>query len=260
LEITVLGCWAPYPRAGGACSGYLIRGGGQNILLEAGNGSLSRLMGFLDFRRLDAVIISHLHPDHYLDLFPLRHAIEGARRDGSRAGPLKLILPAMPVQKFQVLEGYKKAFETTPVEGLPLEQSLSGTPVRRLDLGKLSIRFVPAKHSLPGYAISFTGAGKLVFSGDTAWTEELVEIARGADLFLSEASGQDQDAGYLGDVHLTARQAGETARRAGVRQLLLTHFWPEYDPDLLVQQAGKSFDGPVLAVREGGTYRVVPGL
>ncbi|HPU36225.1 MAG TPA: MBL fold metallo-hydrolase, partial [Bacillota bacterium] len=140
------------------------------------------------------------------------------------------------------------------------EQSLSGTPVRRLDLGKLSICFVPTKHSLPGYAISFTGAGKLVFSGDTAWTEELVEITRGADLFLSEASGQDQDAAYLGEFHLTARQAGEIARRAGVRKLLLTHFWPEYDPDLLVQQALESYDGPVLAAREGETYRVMPGM
>ena len=118
MEITVLGCWAPYPRAGGACSGYLIRGGGQNILLEAGNGSLSRLMGFLDFRRLDAVIISHLHPDHYLDLFPLRHAIEGARRDGSRAGPLNSFYRQCRF-KISGPGGVQKAFETTPVEGLP---------------------------------------------------------------------------------------------------------------------------------------------
>ena len=88
MELVVLGCWAPYPRAGGACSGYLIRAGGLNILLEAGNGSLSRLMTFIDFRYLDAVIVTHLHPDHYLDLFPLRHAVEGARRDGSRSVPL----------------------------------------------------------------------------------------------------------------------------------------------------------------------------
>lgn len=258
MEITVLGCWAPYPRAGGACSGYLLRGGGLNILLEAGNGSLSKLMGFLDFRRLDAVIISHLHPDHFLDLFPLRHAIEGARREGSRKEPLKLFLPAMPDQVFQVLAGYKKAFNLVPIEEIPLEEDLSGTAVRRLDLGGLSIRFVPARHSLPGYIVSFTGAGKLVFSGDTAWTEKLVEAARDADLFLCEASGQDQDAGYLEGVHLTARQAGETARRAGAKQLMLTHFWPEYDPNLLVQQARASFEGPVLAVQEGRTYRVIP--
>lgn len=260
MEITVLGCWAPYPRAGGACSGYLVRGSGLNILLEAGNGSLSRLMGELDFRRLDAVIVSHLHPDHYLDLYPLRHAIEGAGRDGSRTKPLKLFIPSMPAQKFEILEGFKKAFETIPIERLPLEKAPFGTPLRRLDLGGLAVRFAPARHSLPGYALSITGAGKLVFSGDTAWTEELVELASGADLFLSEASGQDQDAEYLQDTHLTARQAGEAARQAGANRLMLTHFWPEYEPGLLSEEAGQSFGGPVLAAREGETYRVVPEL
>ena len=158
-------------------------GGGAEYPVGAGNGSLSRMMEFLDFRCLDAVIISHLHPDHYLDLFPLRHAIEGARRDGSLAEPLKLILPSMPVQAFQVLEGYKKAFETTPVEELPLEQSLSGTPVRRLDLGKLSICFVPIKHSLPGYAISLQGPENWYFPEIPPGPKSWWKSPGGADLF-----------------------------------------------------------------------------
>lgn len=259
MELIVLGCWAPYPRAGGACSGYLIRAGGLNILLEAGNGSLSRLMSFIDFRHLDAVIVTHLHHDHYLDLFPLRHAVEGARREGSRSGPLKLFAPSAPAEEFNLLAGYKKAFETAPIETLPREKLAGGFDARRLDLGGLTFRFVSAKHSLPGFSVSVEGAGKLVFSGDTARTEELVAVAEGADLFLCEASGRDSDADYLKDAHLTARQAGEVAREAGAKQLLITHFWPEYEPAELGNLARAGFGGQVAAAREGETYRVQPG-
>ncbi|OPZ95572.1 MAG: ribonuclease Z [Planctomycetes bacterium ADurb.Bin412] len=217
LEITVLGCWAPYPRAGGACSGYLLRGGGRNILLEAGNGSLSKLMAFLDFRRLDAVIISHLHPDHFLDLFPLRHAIEGARREGSRTEPLDLFLPARPDQIFQVLAGYKKAFNPVPIEEIPLEENLPGIPVRRLDLGGLSIRFVPSRHSLPGYIISFTGAGKLVFSGDTgpcdAFWQAVNDIDNLRHLIIECAFPDREEALAIASRHLCPRQLALELRK-----------------------------------------------
>ncbi|MCL6634890.1 MAG: MBL fold metallo-hydrolase [Peptococcaceae bacterium] len=256
MELAVLGCWAPYPRAGGACSGYLLRAGGMNVLLEAGNGTLSRLMGFIDFRRLDAVVVSHLHHDHYLDLFPLRHAVEGARRDGSRSGPLKLFAPAGPPERFNLLAGYGKAFDAVPIESLPVEKMAGVLSARRLDLGCLSFHFVPARHSLPGYSVAVTGAGRLVFSGDTARTDELAALAEGADLFLCEASGLDSDACYLRDSHLTARQAGEVARAAGARRLLITHFWPEYEPAMLAALAEEGFGAPVTAAREGETYRV----
>lgn len=256
MEITVLGCWAPYPRAGGACSGYLIRAGGLNVLLDAGNGALSRLMHFVDFRLLDAVIISHLHHDHYLDLFSLRHAIEGARRNGSRAAPLRLFAPAEPAAEFKLLASYEKAFAATTVESLPGERTSGGGITRRLDLSGLTLRFAPAVHSLPGFSISVEGRGKLVFSGDTAPTKELAALAEGADLFLCEASGQDSDAEAMQGAHLTARQAGETARQAGAKRLLLTHFWPEYDLTLLARQAGEGFGGQVSTAREGETYQV----
>ncbi|BAF58971.1 MAG: MBL fold metallo-hydrolase [Pelotomaculum sp.] len=256
MELVVLGCWAPYPRAGGACSGYLLRAGGLNVLLDSGNGTLSRMMSFIDFRSLDAVIISHLHHDHYLDLFSLRHAVEGARRAGTLAGPLRLFIPPVPETDFETLAGYKKAFETTPIESLPAEKVAGGFTARRLDLKRLVFRFVPARHALPGYSVSVEGDGKLVYSGDTVRTEELVALASGAGLFLCEASGLNSDAEYLKDNHLTAGQAGELAREAGVRRLLLTHFWPEYDPAVLVGQAAAAFGGRVEAAVEGNMYRL----
>ena len=90
MQLTVLGCWAPYPAPGGACSGYLVQHGETSIMLEAGNGSFSRLCKFMDLNHLAAVIVTHWHPDHYVDLFCIRHDIAKAIRDGKRTGPLAL--------------------------------------------------------------------------------------------------------------------------------------------------------------------------
>ena len=257
MELIVLGCWAPYPRAGGACSGYLVRGGGVNVLLEAGNGSLSRLLRWIDFRSLDAVVVSHLHHDHYLDLFPLRHAVEGARREGRLSGPLKLVLPAEPEEVHQQLACYTKAFEAVPIESLPWEKTAGGARAHGLNVNGLRFRFVPAVHSLPAYSFSVQHKeSKLVYSGDTARSGELVDLAGGAGLFLCEASGLDDDLGYLKGSHLTAREAGEVAREAGLKRLLITHLWPEYDPEELARQAGEGFGGQVMAAQEGETYPV----
>lgn len=255
MELTILGCWAPYPRPGGACSGYLIRAGGLAVMLEAGSGSLSNLLKFIDFRKLDAVVISHLHHDHFVDLFQLRHAFEGARRAGTMESPVKLFIPSEPADEYLKLAGYGKAFAAVPIESLGQER-LEEFDVRRLDLGRLVFRFAPARHSLPGYSISIEEKGRLVFSGDTALTGELLALARGADLFLCEASGTDGDADYLKDAHLTARQAGEAAREAGVGRLLVTHLWPEYDPAEICRQAAGAFGGKVSAAREGETHAV----
>lgn len=258
MRITVLGCWGPYPRAGGACSGYLVSDGGVNVMLEAGNGALSRLMEHIDFRSLDAVIVTHLHHDHYLDLFPLRHALEGARRAGSRDELLKLFIPSRPGGEFTLLNSYNEAFKVKTIDSLIEEKIASGFTAQRLDIGGLAVRFIPTEHLLPGYSVSFEGTGKIVFSSDTARTDGLVALAAGADLFLCEASGLDGDTGHMEGAHLTARQAGELGRAAGVKRLLITHFRPDYDLAELSAQAAAGFGGPVSAVREGETYTCIP--
>lgn len=256
MKLTVLGCWAPYPRAAGACSGYLLQDAGLNILLEAGNGSLSRLMNIIDFRRLDAVIVTHLHHDHYSDLFVLRYAIEGARRDGSRGEPLKLFVPGEPAGEYNLLAGYDKAFATTPIESLPRESHDQDFAVYSLYIEGLKFRFAPIKHPVPGYSVAVGEPGGLVFSSDTARTKVIEYLAQNAGLFLCEASGLDSDAGAMRDIHLTAGQAGELAREAGAGRLLLTHFWPEYDPAVLGKQAEKKFKNTVELAKEGETYLV----
>lgn len=256
MQITVLGCWAPYPRAGGACSGYLLRSGETFILLEAGHGSLSRLLEILDFRKLAAVIVSHWHLDHCADLFCLRHALKGARRDGSRTEPLLLLAPGEPADDLERLAGDSgDVFLVRPIESLA---GGTGAPVTAV--GQLKLEFWATRHSLPGYGVTATGKdGRLVYSGDTAYFPELARYCAGAGLLLCETTGFARDAAQIGQVHLTARQAGELARESGAARLLLTHFWPEYDVEALRDEAAAACACPVLAAREGQTYNCWTG-
>ena len=225
-------------------------------MLDAGNGSLSRLREFMDFRLLDGVIISHLHHDHYLDLYPLRHALEGAKREGERTQPLKVVAPSLPEAPFQELAGFKEAYEVTAIETLPEVALASGLQGRKLTLGSLTFYFVKAKHPVPTYSIAVEEEGRFVYSSDTAKTEEILKLATGADLFLCEASGLDSDAERMKENHLTARQAGEISLQAGVKRLLLTHIWPEYDPEALCRQATEGFGKPVQWAREREIYKI----
>ena len=251
MQLTVLGCWAPYPRAGGACSGYLLQDGDINIMLDIGHGSLSRLMQVLDFRDLTALVITHFHPDHYCDVYALRHAVAGAIRYKSRQNPLTLFMPSEPAENFTKLAGYNDAFEVKSIDSLPLE---GGT--RTTQLAGLKLRFLPTVHKLPSYAVNIESSTRFVYTGDTAYTQELVGFAKGADLLLSEASGFDSDAAHLAGSHMTAKQAGELGQRAGVKKLMITHFWPEYEQADLLTQAEEGFGGQVELAREGRTYKI----
>jgi len=262
-RLTVLGCWSPYPRAGGACSGYLICFNNTNILLECGNGVFARLALLADFRFLDAVIISHLHPDHYMDIFCLRRAVEYAIRIGSMSSRLKLFLPGEPEQRYNEVSGFSGAFDIINIEDLP------GSTVKRVRVSSLEVEFSPVKHKIRSYAASFAfnntkhNIKRLVYSADTGYFEQLGDFATGADFFLCEASGLDKDLEFLGEFHLTARQAGMLAARAQVRQLAITHFFPEYDTGQLLAQAREGYreecrDLPleerIISVKEGETY------
>lgn len=257
MRITVLGCWAPYPRAGGACSGYVVQDGNANVVLDMGNGTFSRLCRLFDFRTIRAVVLTHLHPDHIADIECLRHAIEGSLKDGSRRqGPVKLLLPNQPQDMAGRLAGHKKAFESIFIEDLPLEEVPPGVEVRVFNLGNVRYFFLPTDHLLPSYAVGVEGSGYFVYSGDAAPTEKLALFAEKADIFLCEASGLDKDCDYVRGSHMTARQAGELARRAKVKELIITHFWPEYNLEDLRTQAQEGYGNKVEIAAEGDTYFV----
>lgn len=251
MKLTVLGCWAPYPRAGGACSGYLVQTADKNILLECGNGVLSNLQKYIDFRRLDAVIVSHLHPDHYMDLYCLRHAIEGARRLNKDLQTVPLIIPQNPEQPFNQLQGYTNAFKVTPVEHLTLS-SIGGREVYRFALGNTEIFMIKTDHPLPAYALLLKeNETKMFFSADTKWCNYLPGFAEGANICLCEASVIEEDSEYADVGHLTAKQAGRLASQAGAGKLIITHFWPEYELSTIKSEAEAEFGRSVIIATEG---------
>jgi ribonuclease BN (tRNA processing enzyme) len=253
--VTVLGCSPAWANPGGACSGYLVSHGDDHVLVECGFGILSRLRERLPLDRLRAVVISHLHADHFMDLVPLRYGLKygGLRRDPA----LPLIAPPGAVEFFgrlgSALDGDRHFFDGT----YDLQEY---NPRERCELGSLSFAFTPVKHYIPSYAMRVEAGRVLAFSADAAPCRELEQAARGAHLFLCEAAifgrhEDDPNGDYRG--HLMAAEAAEAARAAGAERLLLTHY--RQDPERLaaaLEAARARFPGQVEYAQEGRCYTV----
>ncbi len=270
LQLTVIGCSAASPRPGGACSSYLVTHGAVNVLMDCGPGSLSVLRQEINPRNLDAIVISHLHADHTLDLVPLAY--------GLRYGPLvgdeherreeRLALFVPPGGK-DFLTGLAKALEGSGRDRefwasfAIAEYDPNGTLVvssaTEADYADdLTFRFAPTKHYIPCQAIKVTPPGDsphpvLVYGADSAPVESLTRFAHGSDLLILEATVPEPE--FIG--HMTSGQAGELARAAGgVRHLLLTHYWGNIPPETMIAEARAAFDGPVSVAVERATYIV----
>ncbi|MGE5580544.1 MAG: MBL fold metallo-hydrolase [Bacillota bacterium] len=251
MKLTVLGKYSPFPPAGGAGPGYWVQFDDemQGILLDCGPGVLSRFQETVGpLRLIRHVILSHLHFDHTSDFHALRYAASPDRRYKDLPQHITIYAPGFPDKEASLIS-YKQAVDAQVVEA-----------GKRIDLGQgdgaVSIMFFPDEHAIPCYAVRIEGrGGTIVYSGDSRPCESLVEAARGADLFLCEASATEEDAAFAAAGHLTARQAGEVAKRAGVRRLLLTHLWPLYDENVLLEECRRVFPDAEIA-GERATYTV----
>lgn len=242
MELIVLGACGTWPGRDGATSGYLVRHGGFSLMLDAGSGTLARLQRYEEIRDLGAVLVSHGHPDHMADLYPLFYA----RHYGGQGPPgLPLFAPDGFMGRLDALmsedaqAAMRRAFEV---------RELSGG--ERFEVGPFSIETRLMAHigdPALGFRIEAEGAA-LAYSGDTGPCDELVDLARDADLLLAEATWQDgvED----GPFHLSARQAGEHAAEAGARRLLLTHIWPTRDRERSRREAAEGFSGTVEVATE----------
>jgi ribonuclease BN (tRNA processing enzyme) len=251
----VLGASPAWPNPNGACSGYLVSSGSDNVLVECGSGVVARLRARLGLDELAAVVVSHLHPDHFIDLVSLRY---GLKYGGLRTDP-RLPLYAPPgageflSQLGRVIEGDAGFFDGT-------YNVKEYDPALPLQIGSLIFRFREVKHYIPSYAMAIQAGRRLVFSGDAAACEALLELARGADLFLCEAgveSWEEDDPNPAQRGHMTAAEAADLARRAGAARLLLTHYrWNPGRNGRLLAEASAAFGGPTEFAEEGRSYNV----
>jgi ribonuclease BN (tRNA processing enzyme) len=261
VQITVLGKSPAWQDADGACSGYLVETDGACLLLDCGPGVFAKLRRFRDYVEVDAVVISHLHADHILDLVPFASALTYAPRqqpvpvDGwpgtdSPARPA-LYAPAGAVAAFRRICGGGGMREKHIETAFALREYAAKDT---FEVGPLGVRFQPVPHFLPTNAVEISeGDRRLTYSADSSPSEDLCTFARDTGLLLIEATlPRPEREGPRG--HLTPGEAGEHGRRARARKLVLTHLSDELDAGWAQAEAEEAFGGPVDVAREGAVY------
>jgi len=253
VRLTVLGRWSPYPPPGGACPGYLVQSGDIWILLDCGSGVVAALHRCCGAHQLRAAVLTHLHPDHFSDVYALQNALRFGRYPEPPAPPLPLYAPrgagetlaaALPTESARV--EFRDRFVFHPLDAG--EAEVNGA----------QLRFVRTTHPVPCHAVEVSAGGRrLVYTADTGPSAEVDRLAAGADVLLAECS-LVEGAAHLATAwgHLTGGMAGAMAARAGVGRLLLTHFFtPHHAVQESVAAAAKEFRA-VFPVDEGSTYEV----
>ena len=238
LTLTVLGCGGTYAGPDNACSGYLLRTATTTILVDLGAGSLANAQRHIDLVDVDAFVLTHEHPDHWLDLPVARNVYRYVLdRNGvpvfTTAGTRALALPFCADTTFAW---------TTVADG------------DRARIGDIDLRFSRTDHPVETLAVLAEADGaSLVYSSDTGPGWSPMAFAVRPDLALLEATFGD---GHGLPVHLTALEAGKRAAEVGARHLVLTHLLPGTDPARQKAEAEQAYDGPVTVAEPGVTFTV----
>jgi ribonuclease BN (tRNA processing enzyme) len=251
LRASVVGFAGAAPL-GGACPCYVVRGGERTVLLDCGPGALERLWRERLLAEIDAILISHMHVDHVLDLLPMSGELV---RSELKAGPALYV----PSGGLEVLARLDSAFSDTAQTAGRFEEAF-GTfeyePEDRLVIGGLQLTFAPTAHRGLCCAVRLTdGHAAVVYGADGAPSEALERLASGADLLILEATYEDDADTAAAQGHMTASQAGGLAARAGAGHLVLTHLLPGRH-ERLRALAADAFDGPIALAREGLTFEL----
>jgi ribonuclease BN (tRNA processing enzyme) len=253
IRLTVVGCAGSFPGPDSPASCYLLEapylGRTFRLVLDLGNGAYGALQRHVDPYTVDAVGLSHLHADHCMDMCSYyvarKYHPEGPRPPIPVYGPFGTADRLAVAYGLPVEPGMREEFDFRAW----LEQDSR-------EIGPFVVSVAPACHPVESYLIRLEHDGhSLVYTGDTGPTQALGDLARGADLLLSEAtfrSGDDNPP----DLHLTGRQAGEYADQARVGRLVVTHVPAWHDPTDLAAEARAAFGGVVEVARAGATYDV----
>ena len=248
MRFTVLGSNGTFATPGRPASGYLIQQADTRIWVDAGPGTFAALQAAIDYRTVDAVVITHVHADHSVDLFGFYHAIKYG--PGGKSG-IPVFCP----------EGLHE--QVTCYLGGPGHDPNGTLDFRICDDGatatikSIDLRFAITDHGVPTLAVRAEAERRvLVYSSDTGPAGEWAQLAERADLFVCEATyqGASEDKPWI--QHLTAAEAGQIARDHVVEKLMITHIWPFLDPERSVAEAEAAFGKPVGLAVPGMTVKV----
>lgn len=253
--LTVLGGSAASVGTGQGCSGYLVSTETCNVVLDLGPDTLLELRQHADFRALDAVILSHLHVDHMLDIVALRFSLAYNPVKPDRRTPLWI--PPGGLEFFNQLgELFSSNFEPDGFFSNVFEIN-EYDPDGSLQVGDLVVTLAPTVHFVPCWAIRvhpMGDDGDLVYTADTGPAADLRNFAHGARVVIAEASTPTAERDIMPFVsrgHLTAVEAAELAREAGAEILILTHMFEEYDPLAALAEAAEVFPGEIVHAQPG---------
>lgn len=245
LTLTPIGVGAAYARPGEAQSAYLVESGHTRVCLDLGAGALNRLQTVSAPQQLSAIVISHLHPDHCVDLLSLRVFMAwgpGRGRHIRVLGPAGLRDMLFGVSDETGWDAF--TFETLDEPG------------GQITIGDVRLTWAEVPHIKPTFALRIDAANDSVtYGADCGPNDALMELAAQSDVLLAECAlgtGPSTDEA----IHMTGAEAGRLARLAGVRRLLLTHCYPEHDRDHALAAAAEAFGGPVAWAVQGEAVRV----
>lgn len=243
MKLKCYGKYGPYPKGGESCSCYMLSHNDKNIIIDLGSGALSKVLIDMRAEDIDALVLSHLHADHMADVLTLRYALGAAKKMGKRQDPLPVYLPAQPQAESGLISGDSMIDAKFITDGCVY------------DIFGIEVRFALMPHPVPSYAMAFAADGKkFVYSGDTQDNESLAGFARDADLFLMEAALLSMHK-TQGAVHVSAKDAGRIGKDARARRLLITHIFPEYDENDILNEVREQFPDAKL-IEEQKTYEV----
>ena len=248
MRLTVLGCAGTFPGPDSPCSGYLVEHDGYRLVVDLGAGALGALQRHIGLLDVDAVYVTHLHADHCIDLL----AYSYARRYHPDGIPPALPVYGPPGTAARICA----SFEAPPTDGLLEVYDFREVSAGTHQIGPFTVTTDRMNHPVECHGLRIEAGGRsLAYSADTGRSEALVGLASGVDLFLCEASWSDSPANPP-DIHLSGREAGEHATKAGAARLLLTHVVAFTDPAVVLAEARGSYDGPVELVICGASYEV----
>ena len=242
VTVTILGSSGTYASVGNACSGYLVEFDGYRVVLDCGPGTLANLQRHIDPTEIDALVLTHCHPDHWLELPVLRNA-------------LKYCLGHEGLAVYGTEETLSMAEVVCHHELAPTLLCEVIADGEDLVLGPFRMRTSRTQHPPETLAVRLDAGGESVaYSADTGAGWSFAELGAGIDLALCDATALDTERDRVVGLHLTAAQAGEMARTSGVGQLVISHLLPGGDPVEYQDEAAAAYGAPVHVALPGATF------